>query len=427
LPGNQFIVTSNRVHQPHNKAPRVFYGYIVVASAFIIMLVSWGLFIVFGVFFNPLIDEFGWSRAVTSGAYSFCTIFHGVLGIAMGGLNDRYGPRIVVTFCGFFLGLGYLLMSQVNSVWQLYLFYGFILGIGMSGVWIPLLSSVARWFVGRRSLMTGIVICGLTLGQLIAPPLISRLISAYDWRNSYLILGGVVMVSILLFAQFLRRDPGGTGQLRDGENGEKQQVLISRSSDFSLKEAVHTAQFWITTIIFFCFGYAAFAITVHIVPHAIELGISDISAANVLAVNGGIGVIGNFLLGGIIGDRIGNRKVMIIGFVLMIASLLWLVPARELWLLYLFAIVFGLALGAMGTSESPLIARLFGLSSHGLIYGVIGLGFTAGGAVGPVVTGYIFDLTDSYQLAFLICAAFSVCGLILMAILKPTQKMGTEL
>jgi MFS family permease len=109
------------------------------------------------------------------------------------------------------------------------------------------------------------------------------------------------------------------------------------------------------------------------------------------------------------------------------ASLLWLVPARELWVLYLFAIVFGLASAGMGTSESPLVARLFGLSSHGLIYGVVGIGFTAGGALGPLVTGYICDLTDSYQMAFLVCAGFGALGLILTVLLRPTKKLRSKL
>ncbi len=120
------------------------------------MILAQGLFIVFGIFFNPLLEEFGWTRAAISGAYSLSSIFQGVLGIAMGGLVDRFGPRIVVTVCGVFLGAGYLLMSQVNTVWQIYLFYGVIIGIGMSGLWVPLLSPINRWFVTRRSLMTGI-------------------------------------------------------------------------------------------------------------------------------------------------------------------------------------------------------------------------------------------------------------------------------
>jgi MFS family permease len=422
---NRFIVTIFDVHFPRPKPPRFFYGYIVVITAFIIMVLSWGLYIVFGVFFTPLLAEFGWTRAVTSGAYSLSSILHGVLGIAMGGLTDRFGPRIVVTFCGFFLGLGYLLMSQVNSVWQLYLFYGVIIGIGMSGLWVPLLTTVARWFVGKRSMMTGIVISGLTIGQLIAPPIITRLIAAYDWRLSYIIIGGVVLIIVMSAAQFLKRDPGPLVRLPDDDG--KQENSGSSSNDYSIGEAVSTWQFWMFWFGLFCLGFAAFSVTVHIVPHAIDLGVSDVAAANVLAINGGIGIIGNFVLGGIIGDRIGNRKVFFIGFLFMAAALVWLVLADELWVLYLFAVIFGIAMGGAGTSESPLIARLFGLNSHGLIYAFLGLGFTAGGAVGPVMTGYIFDVAESYQLAFWICAAFSFVGFILMVLLRPTKKLGISL
>lgn len=420
-------MTSREINQSPNTAPKFFYGYVIVAVAFIIMVLSWGLYIVFGVFFDPLLVEFGWTRAMISGAYSLSSILGGVLAIAMGGLTDRFGPRLVVTFCGFCLGLGYLMMSQVNALWHLYLFYGVIVGIGMSGLWVPLLSSIVRWFVGRRSLMTGIVISGLTIGQLIAPLVISRLIATHGWRQSYIILGSVVLPIIVLAAQFLRRDPGQVGQLPDSENEGKQQDLKSDSKDFILKEAVHTPQFWLVAIIFFCVGFAAFAITVHIVPHATKLGISAVTAANILAINGGIGIIGNFVLGGIIGDRIGNRKAFIIGAVLAAASLFWLVPAREVWMLYIFAVVFGIGLGGMGTSESPLIARLFGLSSHGLIYGVVGLSWTVGGAVGPVVTGYMCDVIGNYQLAFLLCAVISVVGLLLLVILRPTKRRGIEL
>lgn len=351
-------MTSKEAYQPHKIEPHFYYGYVVVVAAFIIMVVSWGLYIVFGLFFNPLLEEFKWTRAATSGAYSLSSVIQGLLGIAMGGLTDRFGPRIVVISCGVFLGLGYLLMSKVETVWQLYLFYGVLVGIGMSGLWIPLLSSVARWFVKRRSMMTGIVVSGLTIGQFIAPPLINRLISQYGWRQSYIILGSIVTLSIVLAAWFLKRDPKQTGQ-NDSKIKERENLLEPDAKSYSFKEALHTKQFWLVSSIFFCVGYSAFAVTVHIVPHVTALGISDVTAANILAVNGGIGIIGNFVLGGLLGDIIGNRKAFIIGLILMTAALIWLVPAREIWTFYLCAVILGLALGSMGTSESPMIARLF--------------------------------------------------------------------
>jgi MFS family permease len=400
-------VLDKKGYQSPKTEPRFFYGYIVVVVAVLIMVVSWALYYSFGVFFKPLLNEFGWTHAMTSGAFSLSMTIYGVLGIVVGVLNDRFGPRVVLTLCGLLLGLGYLLMSQVSALWQMYLFYGVIIGTGMSGVWVPQLSTVARWFVGRRTLMTGIVLAGVSIGQLIGPPVTTRLIAVYDWRLSYIMLGGVVLLALVLFAQFLRRDPTQMGQLPYGADEGKQPELTPDTQSFSLREAAYTAQFWVAFGIFFCYGFGTFAIVVHIVPHAIELGISATSAATILSCRGGMGLVGNYVLGGV-ADRI--------------AALFWLVPARELWMLYLFAIIFGFAVGGMAASESPLVAGLFGLSSHGLIYGVVHLGFTAGAAVGPVVTGYIFDLTGSYQLAFLVCAAFGIAGIVLAAILRPTRS-----
>ncbi len=406
---------------------RSIHGYFIVGAAFIIMVVAFGMYIVYGVFFNSFLEEFGWSRAVTSGAYSLSSIVSGLLGIVMGGLTDRFGPRLVVTFCGVLLGAGYFLMSQIDTAWQLYLFFGVIVGTGMSGLWVPLMSIVARWFTGRRSLMTGIVISGLTIGQMIGPPVISRLIAAYEWRRSYVILGIAVFVVVVLAGQLLKRPPSRTEKTADNTVVKETVKSIDVSRDFSLQQAVRTVQFWLVVAVFFCFGFIAYGLAVHLVPHVTRLGISDINAANVLAVSGGIGIVGNFLLGGFIGDRIGNRRAFIIGCILAVVALVWLVPVKELWMLYLFAIVFGLGIGSMGTSESPLVARLFGLTSHGLIYGVTGLGFTFGGAVGPVIIGYICDVTGSYQTAFIVCAALSVLGLVLILVLKPTKQLGNPI
>jgi MFS family permease len=386
------------------------------------MVVSWGVYTAFGVFFKPL-TEFGWTSTMISGAFSLSMIVYGVLGIVMGNLNDRYGPRVVTALCGFLLGLGYLLMSQVSALWELYLFFGVIVGIGMSGAWVPLLSSVARWFVTRRSLMTGIVITGFGIGQVLGPPVVDRLISTYGLRLSYIILGGVILLVIGVAAQFMRRDPIQMGQMPYDANVSQQQGIKPDNSEFTLNEAVHTAQFWLVFIILFSEGFGLFTIIVHLVSYAIMLNISTASAASLLAASGGMGILGNYMLGAV-ADKFGNRYVCIICFLIMMAALLLLVPARELWMLYLFAIIFGFSTGGIAAVESPLVARLFGMSAHGLIYGVVHLGFTAGAMVGPVLTGYIFDVTGSYKWAFLICAAVGFLGFILSVILRPTRMLS---
>jgi len=388
------------------------------------MAATFGTYLAFGVFFKPVLTEFGWTRGLTSGAFSLSMVMQGLLGIVMGGLTDRLGPRTVLTLCGFFLGLGYLLVSQINAVWQLYLFYGVIIGIGMSGIVVPLLSTVARWFVRRRSMMAGIVMSGTGIGTLIGPPVANWLISAYAWRTSYMILGGAVLIIVVSAAQLLRRDPDQMGQLPYGENEGGEHESKVRTEGFSLKQAAYTRQLWIISAMLFCFGFCLFSIIVHIVPHATDLGISAASAASILATIGAVGIAGNVVLG-TAADRIGNRQVFLISFILMSSGLFWLVRATEVWMLCLFAAVLGFARGGMGASESPLVAGFFGLSSHGLIFGVTGLGLTTGAAIGPFLTGSIFDVTGSYQTAFLVCAAISIVGLVLTAFLRPIKaKQG---
>jgi len=411
-----------KIPQPPGARPRFFYGYIVAGAALFTMVINYGAYNSFGVFFESLLTDFNWNRATISGALSLSWIMQGVFSMIMGRLTDRVGPRIVLTICGSLIGLGYLLMSRIGAVWQLYLFYGVIIGSGMGGSWVPIVSTIARWFVKRRNLMTGIVLTGVSIGTLAAPPVVSRLISAYNWRISYLALGTVVLVAVVLVAQFLRRDPTRVKQRPYGESEGLKQGSVPETRPFSLREAVHTRQFWLASGMFFCFGFSVYTIMAHIVLDAGGLGISSVSAANILATIGGLSLAGRIVLG-IAADRFGNRQVFIIGFILMAAALFWLVPNKEVWGLYLFAAVFGFAFGGCATSESPLVAGLFGLSSHGLILGVMNVvGFTLGAAIGPFVAGHIFDVTGSYQLAFIVSGALSVVGLILTALLSPTEK-----
>ena len=132
--------------------------------------------------------------------------------IFTGKLSDKYGPRLVVTVCGSLLGVSYLLMSQVQMVWQIYIIFGILASIGVAGSWVPLLSTIARWFVFRRGLMSGIAAAGIGVGIMILPPLSSYLISNLGWRTSYIIIGMAVLVLVIISAQMLKNDPSQIGQ-----------------------------------------------------------------------------------------------------------------------------------------------------------------------------------------------------------------------
>jgi MFS family permease len=397
-----------------------FYGYVIVAACFSIQSIGIGTYVSYGVFFNSLITAFGWSRAAIAGASSMAFLLMGLLGIIVGRLNDRIGPRKVMTVTGFFFGLGFVLMSGIDAVWELYLFYGVVVGIGLSSIDVIPLSTTARWFVKKRGIMTGLVKVGTGAGQFALPLIASMLIMRYGWRTSYLIIGGAVLILLVSVAQLLKRDPTQIGLMPDGAT-ERSGAKSEESTDgFSLSEALHTRQFWTICALSVAIVFCLMSIMVHIVPHAHELGIAAARAASVLAVIGGVSMAGRFITGITI-DRIGSKRAMMCCFGLLIAGLVWLQTAHELWMLYLFAIVYGFAHGGFFTAISPIVAEFFGIRSHGVLFGIVAFSGTVGGAIGPVMTGYIFDVTATYSPAFWLFTVLSALGLALIVSLKPIK------
>jgi MFS family permease len=398
--------------------PQFFYGYIVVFSGAFILMIIWGAFYTFGIFFKPLSGEFGWTRAMTSGAFSLHTFVFGLFAIVMGRLTDRFGPRIVMVVCGLLLGSGYLLMSQVKDLWQLYLFYGVIIGIAMGASFIPIVSTIPRWFVTRRAMMMGITLSGIGLGAVIMPPFARWLISGYGWQSSYVVVGTMVSVLIISFAQFLRREPAQNDLLPYGGNDSMEASRGSPEKGFSLREALCTRQLWMFCLMYVCHGFYIMTIAVHIVPHITDLKIAAKTAANILSFIGGISILGRVALGNA-ADRLGNKKVLIGCLSTVALSLLWLPGAGELWMFYLFAVIYGLFYSGLDIVSSPMLADLFGVGSLGSILGAMSISFTTGGAIGPVMAGHIFDVTGSYEIAFLICAVLVFVALGVAYFLKP--------
>ncbi len=272
----------------------------------------------------------------------------------------------------------------------------------------------------------GIVLSGVSLGMIIMPPLATWLIITYGWRTAYTIIGLAVMIVIISATQFIKRDPAQIGQLPDGENGIKAESLDLPARSLSLREAIHARQFWTLCVIFGSLWFSSIAVTMHIVIHAIDLGIPAISAANILAIIGGAGIAGRIIIGGT-ADRIGHKPVLIMGFILMVVSFLWLLVAKELWAFYLFAVIFGFSFSGLVVLESPLMARLFGLGPLSVIMGSVEFVSATLSTPSAIVTGYIFDIMGNYQLAFLILAGVSIIGLMLSLLLRPiTNKGGTN-
>jgi MFS family permease len=404
---------------------RIFYGYVIVAASFFIVFIMHGMYNTYGVYFSSLQAEFGWSRATLSAPHSLVFFLAGGFAMLAGRLTDRLGPKVVMVTSGLIIGLGYLLTSRVETIFQLFFFYGVIIGIGNSSVNVTQLSTTVRWFIKRRGMMSGIVKVGTGAGMFIMPLVASWYMTTYGWRNAYLVLGLIAMVSVILVAQLLKRNPAQMGLKPYGAEEVYAESVEVADKGLSFREAFRTRQLWTICTIYFIAWYIGMTNSVHIVTHAIDLGISSVQAAGVLSTIGGISIIGRVVMGSA-GDRLGNRRALLISFIVIIIPLFWLQLAGELWALYLYAVVYGFGHGGFFALVSPLVAEVFGTISHGSILGVVLFLGPMGGAVGPAVTGLIFDVTGSYRLAFMIMLALSLVGFTLSMLLKPIKQRSGE-
>jgi len=401
-----------------------FYGYTIIAAGFFIQAVVWGTTNSFGIFFDPLIKEFGWSRATISGAASSGFLVHGISSMALGNLNDRFGPRLIMSACSLFLGAGFLLMGTLNSIWQLYLFYSLIVSVGLGGIDVIPLSTVSRWFSKNRGMMSGIIKVGTGVGMFIMPFFINWLLINYGWRYSFVVLAFIIIIFVLSLAQFLVRDPVRKAQFIDNGIRPASKEQNESEEGLTIKEAIRTRQLWTVCVIYFIILFCVYTIILHIVQHAIDLGIPSGIAAGILSTVGGVSITGRFLMGGAC-DRIGEKSALIICLMCLLSALFWLQAVQALWMFYLFAIVYGFAHGGFFSLVSPLIAKLFGTKSHGLLFGIVIFSSTIGGAIGPFMAGYVFDVTTNYKIVFLILAILCLIAIALTASLTPLlQSQG---
>ena len=342
-------------------------------------------------------------------------ILTGCFAILSGFLVDRFGPRIVITIGSCFIALGYLLMSTVNSEWQYYLYYGVLVSVGMGFMVVPLLSTAAKWFTKKVGLVSGIVISGIGVGIVVMPQVANKLISAYNWRGSFIILGIAALILIMGLAQFLRRPPD---QVRPAQEANKKPNI--QIQGLSTGEAVRTRQFWLIFMCYLCINIAVLTVMVHIVPHTTDIGFSATAAATVLAVIGLVSVGAKIFMGSL-ADKIGNRNAIIIVAIVLAVSFTFLLFANQIWTLYIFAVIFSLGYSGSSATHSPVLAEYFGLRAHGALFGLTSLAANGGGAIGALLAGFIFDGTGSYNLAFIIGATM---GIIILALSIPLRHLG---
>lgn len=384
---------------------------VVVAGAFLIQAVTIGFMFAYGVFFNELEREFGWSRTLLSAASSIGFLSMGLLAILAGRLNDRFGPRWVLTVTGLCTGLAYLLMSGISQPWHLFVIYAGLVGVGLASHDVVTLSTVARSYPRRRGLMTGIVKVGTATGQMLIPLVVVFVIAQTGWRNTFIIMG-VSGAVLLCIAAWMTGADSAARKARAATDGE--------ATGFTFSQARATGQLWLLCAMQFFFFSALTTIPVHIVPHGIDSGMTGAAAATLLSTIALSSIVGRLLVGLSV-DKLGGRTSYIVCLTPLTLSLLSLVFIDSVILFYVFAFFYGFAHGGLFTVVSPTIAEYFGLREHGAIFGIVVLFGTLGGAAMPIVAGMFFDQMQSYQIAFALLSAMAFTSLICATQLAPPK------
>ena len=393
---------SNRTNFP--------YEWVVVGASALLFLGSYGAMLSFGVFLKPIIDDFGWTRAVTSGAMSIVMGISGLVGIMMGRLTDKYGARMPIAIGALIGGLAYWLMSYASSLWQLYLYFGIGVGICVGSCYAPVSTIVSKWFVEKRALALGITLLGITIGQMLLSPLSAYVITTHGWRPAYLMLAVIVWITAIPAVILLGKNPPQpTRTDRSSVEGRIGKPVQSR--EWSATEAAKTAPFWMLMITGFVLSAGSYFVTTHIVAYATDIEISATLAALILTVMG-VGGIAGTLLAWSITVKLGNRGSFLLLLGIQTIALFLLIWATSLWVLFALILFFGFGFGAVVPVRTAMVPQLFGARSMGTIMGFASFAWAVGGIGGPVLAGHIFDLSQSYDIAFLAGGLLLIIGML---------------
>lgn len=394
-----------------------FYGWFVVAAAFTVMMIGFGIAYSFSAFFEPLAEEFAADRADISLVFSIAGLLYFGLGAVSGPLADRVGGKWVSIFGMLLIAVGLLLASQAESLLAIYLAYGLSVGIGVGFSYVPAIGTVQRWFVRQRGAASGFAVTGIGVGTLVMPLFAASLIAQADWRMAYLVLAALALAGAAIALLFLDDDPKRFGLRPDGEAGLPEVGGNGGQAEgLGLGEAMASAPFWLLFISALLVSFGIFIPFVHLTPFASDQGLSrDIAVAMVPLI--GVGsVLGRFAIGGL-ADRFGRRRSFLTMFVGLTGSLVvWYFSTGAL-ALALFAIAFGAFYGGFVALAPALTADFFGVRRASSIIGVLYSSVGLGTCFGPVLAGYAYDQAQSYALPILLSAGLASAGSVLVWLL----------
>jgi len=382
----------------------------------------------YAVFLVAFLEDFHWSRAEASIAYSTSQLVAGASSPLVGTLVDRLGPRRLVLLGGACLALGLLGSAYISALWQVIALYGLLMTLGANClglvVFVPLLS---RWYANRRGMAISVVQSANGFARAISAPVVQLLISAVGWRHAYLAQAVFMAVLILPLAAFFRgTDPEAPRRAR--ASAERPHLVPDAGGDWTVKDAIRTPHFWLLFAVYLCTGLGSFLVSLHQLAFAVDVGFDKLYAATVLGVGSFLAIVGTIFTG-TISDYIGRERSAILAYGISIVGVvcaLFITSPRQGWLLWLHACFFGLTWGARGPAITAKTADLFPGRHLGAILGVITIGSGIGSATGAWGAGFIFDISGSYRLAFLLSIASYLGGCVAFwALRRPPRRLAT--
>lgn len=407
-----------------------YYGWVIVALAFTAMGLHITARFAFAIFQVPLIAEFGWGRGALGGAYALMLGTYALASPFVGSLFDRLGPRAVMPWGSVLVGGGLALSFFVSSLWHVYLFTGIFIGAGVALSGFALNSAMLpRWFQRKRGLATGAALSGSGIGILLLIPAIERVIAGAGWRAAYLAYGLLILAGFAPAFRFLLRD-------RPEDVGESVDGLPRRGGPAPVREAGRSVPlrqvmagvrrertFWALAIIVFFIGLNNNTILSQLALYLTDAKFTTAAAALIFGSLGAIRMIGSMALGGL-SDWAGRQRAQALAISITAAgiALLLLIPAMggPAWMGWLFAVVYGIGMGGMGTCHSAMAADAYSGPSLGAVMCLLELFFGLGGTLGPLLAGLLFDWTGSYLIPFgAVLAGLCACFFVALFMYRP--------
>ncbi len=391
---------------------RIYRGWLVTASTFVVLFVVFGLSNSFGIFFNSLLKEFGATRESTSLIFSIHVFILFISGAFFGRLSDITGPRKVIGLGIVLISSGLLISSFANEIWHLYFSYGIIFALGAGAAYIPSIATMQQWFVKRGGTAAGIANAGIGFGSLAVAPIAAHMNITMGWRYSFVIFGLSSLI-VLVIAVIFQTQPGD---------------ISSKQARFHLVDLIRSKAFLLLFTAILLGDMSIYISLGHIVPYAIDRGIGEVPASTILGSIGGAGIIGRFGMG-YISDTLGRDNGLIKSLITCLLgmglSLIWLIFARVYWMLMLFSLVFGFTYGGFVALLSPIAMVLFGRDNLSSIIGTLYAATGVGALIGPTMAGRLYDSTGSYLISFIIggLSSLAAAGLVI-SLRKTNQEMA---